>query len=79
MLLPFQTLSHRKKKAAVESEVTVKVVILAFDLLFLNGKSFLGEPLEVRAGQTLKAPFISNARAAATSERNATPGVGCMV
>ncbi|CAK4630712.1 hypothetical protein LEN26_008240 [Aphanomyces euteiches] len=46
--LPFQILSTRPRKNVVLGEIKVAVCIYAFDLLFLNGKSFLKEPLQAR-------------------------------
>ena len=46
-LLPFQILSTRKRKVedGDEDNQKVKVVLQAFDLLYLNGKSLLQETL----------------------------------
>ncbi|EGB10375.1 hypothetical protein AURANDRAFT_36790 [Aureococcus anophagefferens] len=46
-LLPFQRLSTRKKEASVE-DVTVDVIVMAFDLLFLDGESLLRKSLKER-------------------------------
>ena len=40
-ILPFQTLSTRKRKDVDASEITVQICIYAFDLLYLNEKSLL--------------------------------------
>merc|ERR1712238_185056 len=45
-LLPFQDLSTRKKK--MDDGSGVRVRIFAFDLMFLNGKSFVDKPLFCR-------------------------------
>jgi DNA ligase-1 len=47
-ILPFQALSHRKRKNVSTEEVTVQVCLFAFDLIFRNGKSFLRESFAVR-------------------------------
>ena len=49
-LLPFQILSTRKRKVedGDEDNQKVKVVLQAFDLLYLNGKSLLQETLRTR-------------------------------
>jgi len=49
-ILPFQTLSTRKRKDVGENTVTVQVVLFGFDLLYLNGKSYMKRPfIERRA------------------------------
>jgi len=55
-ILPFQTLSTRKKKDVNAEDVTVQVCLFAFDLLFINGKSYLEESLETRR-QVLREHF----------------------
>ncbi|KAF9597190.1 hypothetical protein IFM89_016331 [Coptis chinensis] len=47
-ILPFQVLSTRARKGVVMSDITVKVCIFAFDILYLNGQSLLQEQLKVR-------------------------------
>ncbi|KAG8188512.1 hypothetical protein JTE90_008077 [Oedothorax gibbosus] len=47
-ILPFQVLSTRKKKDAVESDIVVQVCIMAFDLIYLNGESLVKKPLKDR-------------------------------
>lgn len=37
-LLPFQELSRRKRKDVKTEDITVKVCLFAFDLLYLNGE-----------------------------------------
>jgi hypothetical protein len=37
-LLPFQVLSTRKRKDVQLSEVTVKVILFGFDILYLDGE-----------------------------------------
>ena len=47
-LLPFQTLTTRKRKDVKEEDITVEVCLFAFDLLYLNGQSYLGHTLRER-------------------------------
>ncbi|KAG5191094.1 ATP-dependent DNA ligase [Tribonema minus] len=55
-LLPFQVLSTRKRKDETVDDVKVQIVIQAFDLLYLNGRSLLQEPLQARR-EALHAAF----------------------
>lgn len=48
MILPFQELQSRKRKDVSTENVTVKVCVFAFDLLFFNGTSLIGETLRTR-------------------------------
>ena len=45
-VLPFQQLMTRKRKDVKAEEITVKVCVFAFDLLFYNGEVSLGGRLE---------------------------------
>jgi DNA ligase-1 len=56
-ILPFQVLSTRKRKDVNEGEITVKVCIFAFDLIYLNGVSYTKEPL-VKRRQLLRDNFV---------------------
>lgn len=47
-ILPFQELQGRKRKDVEAHEVTVKVCIFAFDLLFFNGESLIDKSLTSR-------------------------------
>ncbi|KAH7294025.1 hypothetical protein KP509_28G053000 [Ceratopteris richardii] len=47
-ILPFQILSTRARKGVTLSSIKVQVCVFAFDLLYLNGKELLQEPLRVR-------------------------------
>lgn len=53
-ILPFQELQGRKRKDVEAHEVTVKVCIFAFDLLFFNGESLIGESLTSRRERLLE-------------------------
>ncbi|EIW72109.1 hypothetical protein TREMEDRAFT_25666 [Tremella mesenterica DSM 1558] len=47
-LLPFQDLSRRKRKDVRTEDITVRVHLFAFDLLYLNGESLLQKELKER-------------------------------
>ncbi|KAG5917447.1 hypothetical protein E4U42_007239 [Claviceps africana] len=47
-VLPFQQLMTRKKKDVKVEDVKVKVCVFAFDLLYLNGKPLVEQPLRER-------------------------------
>ncbi|CAM9496229.1 unnamed protein product [Ectocarpus sp. 12 AP-2014] len=47
-LLPFQMLSTRGRKDVDAEDVKVKVIVEAFDMLYLNGQSLLQKPLKER-------------------------------
>ncbi|KAL7418448.1 ATP-dependent DNA ligase Cdc17 [Cryptotrichosporon argae] len=47
-LLPFQDLSRRKRKDVRTEDITVRVHLFAFDLLYLNGESVLTRELKDR-------------------------------
>ena len=47
-ILPFQILSTRKKKTESVKDVKIQVLIVAFDLLLLNGESMLGKTFRER-------------------------------
>ena len=47
-LLPFQTLSTRKRKDVQNSEITVQVCLFAFDLIYLNGVSYMKNKFKER-------------------------------
>lgn len=47
-VLPFQQLMTRKRKDVKTSDITVKVCIFAFDMLFLNGEALVKKSLRER-------------------------------
>jgi DNA ligase-1 len=55
-VLPFQTLSTRKRKAAGAEDVSVQVAVFAFDLILLNGESLMALPF-VKRREILHATF----------------------
>lgn len=59
-ILPFQTLSKRKRKDVREDDIAVKACIFAFDLLYVDGRSLLREPLKERRA-LLEASFNEKA------------------
>lgn len=56
-ILPFQVLSTRKRKAAEGEEMKIKVCLFAFDLIHINDRSLIEEPLSERR-KILKESFI---------------------
>ena len=47
-ILPFQALTTRKKKNVDENEITVRVKMFLFDIIYFEGKEVIGEPLKKR-------------------------------
>ncbi|EON61384.1 hypothetical protein W97_00598 [Coniosporium apollinis CBS 100218] len=47
-VLPFQQLMTRKRKDVKAEDITVKVCVFAFDLLFLNGEALVNQPFRER-------------------------------
>ena len=58
-ILPFQVLTTRKKKNVEESEITVRVKMFLFDIIYLEGKELINEPLK-RRREILKEHFKEN-------------------
>ncbi|ODV88363.1 hypothetical protein CANCADRAFT_29619 [Tortispora caseinolytica NRRL Y-17796] len=47
-ILPFQVLSTRKRKDVQESDISVRVFVFVFDILYLNGQDLLSKSLTER-------------------------------
>jgi len=47
-ILPFQVLTHRKRKDVEEKDVSIQVCVYAFDCLYINGESLIREPFGKR-------------------------------
>jgi DNA ligase-1 len=47
-ILPFQTLSTRKRKDVAAESIQVQVCLYAFDMIYCNGQSLVSESLAVR-------------------------------
>ena len=58
-ILPFQVLSHRKRKDVKEEDIKVQICIFAFDMLYLNGESLVTKPLRERRS-LLHESFVSS-------------------
>ncbi|CAH0043148.1 unnamed protein product [Clonostachys solani] len=56
-VLPFQQLMTRKRKDVKVEDVTVKVCVFAFDLLYMNGEAVVEKPLRERR-DLLREAFI---------------------
>lgn len=55
-ILPFQTLTTRKRKRVDEKKIDVYVCVFVFDLIYFDGRSYVDEPLEKRRS-TLRNEF----------------------
>ncbi|KAK4685375.1 DNA ligase 1, partial [Tremellales sp. Uapishka_1] len=53
-LLPFQDLSRRKRKDVRTEDITVRVHLFAFDLLYMNGESLITKELHERRALLFK-------------------------
>lgn len=47
-ILPFQSLSTRKRKDVDQKSIKIQVCVFMFDVLYLNGRSLIKEPFSVR-------------------------------
>jgi len=48
IILPFSAITQRSRKHVTEKDLKTKICIMAFDILYLNGKSLLEETLKER-------------------------------
>ena len=54
LLVPFQVLSTRKKTQETSEVAKVQIIVQAFDLMYLNGKSLLDQSLKERRKQMME-------------------------
>jgi DNA ligase-1 len=54
LLVPFQVLSTRKKTQDTSEVAKVQIIVQAFDLMYLNGKSLLDQSLKERRKQMME-------------------------
>lgn len=72
-LLPFQQLTTRKRKDVRTEDITVRVHIFAFDLLYLNGEvRFSTKPGAAKLNESFAVPIVASAETACRKAKDTT-------
>ncbi|WWC72029.1 uncharacterized protein I206_105988 [Kwoniella pini CBS 10737] len=80
-ILPFQDLSRRKRKDVKTEDITVRVHLFAFDLLYLNGESLLTKEFKERRAMLQEhfQPVESEFAFAKSSDSKSTEEIGAFL